>query len=75
MSLRARLLLIIVLVNLAVLGVVQITTHILQGPARAAERQSYLDERHAFQGLLQRQYEDIFATVYAREAEPPVCLT
>ncbi len=50
MSFRARLLLVIVLVNLGVLGIVQVTTHILR-------RQQ---ERLAYQGVLQQQYEAAF---------------
>ena len=57
MSFRARLLLVIVLVNLGVLGIVQVTTHILQAPAREEERRSY-------QKILEHQYQRAFAAAY-----------
>ena len=57
MSLRARLLLVIVLVNVGVLGIVQITTQILQAPARQEERRSY-------QRILEHQYQRAFAAAY-----------
>jgi len=57
MSFRARLLLVIVLVNLGVLGIVQVTTHILQAPARQQERRAY-------QSVLEQQYQGAFRAAY-----------
>jgi signal transduction histidine kinase len=62
MSFRARLLLVIVLVNLGVLGIVQVTTHILQEPARQQERRAY-------QRVLEQQYQAAFRTAYERASE------
>lgn len=50
MSFRARLLLVIVLVNLGVLGIVQVTTHVLRTQ----------QERRAYQRLMEQQYEAAF---------------
>ncbi|MHC4899960.1 MAG: hypothetical protein ACYTGW_22950, partial [Planctomycetota bacterium] len=57
MSFRVRLLLVIVLVNLGVLGIVQLTTHVLQAPARQQERRAY-------QRVLEQQYQRALAAAY-----------